>query len=375
MRRFPVRTLLLMTLALLAFARLYFVTHPARTPESVGGTPRGVTPPVQAIPPSVAPACPALEKALERVLREPGDASVLGTAREQLDACPALPVRVCELGPALDARFPSNADMAPPRELLERLCQRCPEGANPCARAVIRSVMNLPLTGQLPSEVPLWYLEHVGPGSKEACAEVVRSLLVPGLTGQQAVAAEQKRWMEQLVPVCAGAGQVSSPVLRALVAQGDVPALTSLVQTTMPVSGETVLKPDQMKGPPDAARAFDGDASTTVSLPVEDQTPAGLKNGALSAVFEPPLQALTALQVRARGPGTLHAVVRVEGGIGLQDAATGANFIRPRVCRFKGTGQWEPCALPVALLNVEAISVHPDKGPLTLSDVEIRGTR
>jgi hypothetical protein len=61
--------------------------------------------------------------------------------------------------------------------------------------------------------------------------------------------------------------------------------------------------------------------------------------------------------------------------VGLQDPDTGTNFVRPRVCLFQGTGQWESCALPVALLNVEAIRVHPDKGPLTLRDVEIRGTR
>jgi hypothetical protein len=370
LRRFPVRTLLLMTLALLAFARLYYVTHAVPEGGAVDMAPRGIGP----APAPRAPRCPTLEKALEAVLREPADATVLATARRQLESCPTLPPRACELGPALDSRFPLNAGMAPPRELLDLLCQRCPSGANPCSRAVVRAVMALSQVGPPPPTPPSWHLEHAGPGTGEACAEVARTLLAPAALDEEPLTAERKAWLEQLAPVCARAGQVSSPLLRAVVVRGDVPALASLVQATMPATGSTVLKPDRIVGPAEAARVFDGQASTSVALAVAEQAPRWRKEGALSAVFDPPLQALTALRVRARGPGTLRAVVRVEE-VGLSDPDTGTNFVHPRVCHFRGTGQWEPCALPVALLNVEALSVFPETNPLPLSEVELSGTR
>jgi hypothetical protein len=371
LRRFPVRSLLLMTLALVAFARLYYVTHTA--PE--GGTapiaPRGIP----SVPSPGAPSCPTLEKTLEGVLKAPEDATALASARRELEACPAPPLRACELGPALDARFPLTAGMAPARELLDGLCQRCPAGANPCARAVVRAVRASSLGGTPPPALPLWHLEHAGPGTQEACAEVVRTLLAPAALDEVPPTRERKTWLEQLTPVCAREGQVSSPLLRAVVVQGDLPALASLVQTAMPATKTAVLKPDRIVGPEGAEQAFDGQESTSVSLSVAEQAPRWRKDGALSAVFEPPVQALTALRVRARGPGLLRAVVRVEEEVGLSDPDTRTNFVRPRVCQFQGTGQWESCALPAALLNVEALSVFPTKSPLSLMDVEITVTR
>jgi hypothetical protein len=109
-RRFPLRTLLLMTLALVAFVRLYSLTHPA---GRRAGRP---TPTVNA------QACRTLDKALESVVRAPEDPAALERARQQLEACPEPPARACELGRALKSR-----------ELLDALCQRCPAETNPCA--------------------------------------------------------------------------------------------------------------------------------------------------------------------------------------------------------------------------------------------------
>ncbi|WNG25963.1 hypothetical protein F0U62_19520 [Cystobacter fuscus] len=371
MRRFPVRSLLLMTLALVAFARLYYVTH--MVPE---GGPAPVPPrAIPSAPSPGAPSCPTLEKSLEGVLKAPEDPAALASARRELDACPTPPLRACELGPALDARFPLSAGGAPARELLDVLCQRCPSGANPCEQAVIHAVRASSRGGTPPPALPLWHLEHAGPGIREACAEMVRTLLAPAALDEGPLSEERRTWLEQLTPVCAREGQVSSPLLRAVVAQGDVPALASLVQTAMPATTTAVRKPDRIVGPEGAERAFDGQESTSVTLPVAEQAPRWHKDGALSAVFEPPIQALTALRVRARGPGVLRAMVRVEEEVGLSDPDTRTNFVRPRVCQFQGTGQWESCALPTALLNVEALSVFPTKSSLSLIDVEISATR
>ncbi|HYO69449.1 MAG TPA: hypothetical protein VEU33_25565, partial [Archangium sp.] len=89
----------------------------------------------------------------------------------------------------------------------------------------------------------------------------------------------------------------------------------------------------------------------------------------------PPVRQLSALRVRATGPGTLRAAIRTQENMGKYDPDTKTSFVDPVACRFKGTGQWETCALPVPLLDVEALSVFPDKDTLTLNEVEARGTR
>jgi hypothetical protein len=110
LRRFPLRTLLLMTLALVAFIRLYSLTHPARRQAE------------RSTPTVGDQACRTLEEALEGVVRAPEDPAALARARRQLEACPEPPARACELGRALKSR-----------ELLDALCQRCPAQTNPCA--------------------------------------------------------------------------------------------------------------------------------------------------------------------------------------------------------------------------------------------------
>ncbi len=367
MRRFPLRTLLLMTLALVAFMRLYFVTHRGerRTERST---------PAPASAPASDPACRTLERALEGAIRAPGNPAAFARARQQLDACPEPPVRACEMGPALDARSQLEAGAPPLRELLETLCQRCQAGANPCASHVTRSVMGL-LAGRPTDSTNLrWYLEHAGPGTPDACGEVARALLAPAALPQDSLTDAQKETLGQLAPVCAKAGQFPMNVLHAAVVRGAVPALTQLVQEK-PAGESAVLKPDRTVGAQGGETVFDGQESTGVALATAPRGERWEKDGALSAVFEPPVRQLSGLRVRATGPGTLRAAVRTQAGLGKHDPDTKTNFVDPVACRFRGTGQWETCALPVALLDVEALSVFPDKDKLTMNEVEARGTR
>jgi hypothetical protein len=219
-----------------------------------------------------------------------------------------------------------------------------------------------------------WNLEHAGPGTPLACAEVVRSLLAPAALATDTLTDVQKTVLGQLAPACARAGQLPANVLNAAVVKGDVPALAQLVEAK-PAGESAVLKPSRTVGAPGGEKAFDGQEATGVDLTATPQAPRWEKDGALSAVFEPPVQQLSTLRVRASGPGTLRAVVRTEGDLGMSDAEARTSFVLPVACRFRGTGQWETCALPVPLLTVEALSVFPEKGKLTLSEVEARGTR
>ncbi|WP_375765518.1 hypothetical protein NR798_27840 [Archangium gephyra] len=365
MRRFPLRTLLLMTLALAAFIRLYFVTH--------RGERRAESPPPASASASDQ-ACRTLERALEGAVRAPGNPAAFMRARQQLDACPVPPVRACELGPALDARSQLEAGAPPLRDLLETLCQRCPAGANPCAGHVTRAVMGL-LAGKPTDSTNLrWYLEHAGPGTPDTCAEVARALLAPAALPQDSLTDAQKETLGQLAPVCARAGQLPAGLLHAAVVRGGVPALTQLVQEK-PAAESAVLKPDRTVGAQGGETAFDGQESTGVALASAPQGERWEKDGALSAVFEPPVRQLSALRVRASGPGTLRAAVRTQEHMGKYDPDSKTSFVDPVACRFRGTGQWETCALPVPLLDVEALSVFPDKDKLTLNEVEARGTR
>ncbi len=375
MRRFPLRTLLLMTLALVAFIRLYFVTH--KSGRQVGSPPSVVDAKPQAPEagsPGGAQGCRTLERSLEGVLRAPADPNAFERARQQLDACPEPPPRACELGAALDARSPLDAGTTPSRDLLDALCQRCPTGTNPCASQVVRGVMGMGVGRPADPASLKWHLEHAGTGTAAACAEVVRSLLAPAALATDELKSPQREVLGQLAPVCARAEQLPAAVLHAAVLEGEVPALAPLVQTK-PVGESAPLKPKRTVGPQDGAKAFDGQEATGVELKAAPHNQNWVKEGALSAVFESPVPQLTALRVRARGPGTLRAVVRTGDALGLMDPDTKTSFVLPVACRFRGTGQWETCALPVPLLDVEALSVFPDKDTLTLNEVEARGSR
>lgn len=382
MRRFPLRTLLLMTLALVAFVRLYFITHkPGRQTGSPPTASSGSPPPVidvaprgqEAGAPGGTQACRTLDRTLEGAVRAPTDPATITRARQQLDACPEPPARACELGTALDARSPVEAGTTPTRELLDALCQRCPAGSNPCAGQVVRAVMALGVGRPADPAHLRWNLEHAGAGTSAACAEVVRALLAPAALATDELKPAQREVLGQLAPVCARAGQLPEGVLHAAVVEGDVPALAQLVQAK-PAGESALLKPTRTVGAQGGEKAFDGQETTGVELTATPESQNWMKEGALSAVFESPVRQLTALRVRANGPGTLRAVVRTGDELGLRDPGTKTSFVLPVACRFRGTGQWEPCALPVPLLDVEALSVFPDKGKLTLSEVEARGT-
>lgn len=375
MRRFPPRTLLLMALALVAFIRFYFLTHAAHRAEQPRDQVSQVTPPGPKAGSSPgAQACRTLEHGVEAVVRAPTDPAVLTRVKPQLDACPELPARACELGAALDARSPLAAGASPARELLETLCQRCPASANPCASAVTQAVMTLG-TGRMADLATLrWNMEHAGAGTPAVCAEVTRSLLAPAALSHEPLTPGQKEALESLAPTCAKAEQLPANVLHAAVVQGQVPALAKLVQA--PPAGEgAALKPDRIVGPQGGDKAFDGQEATSVALTANPHVENWLKEGAVSAVFDPPAHQVTALRVRASGPGTVHAMVRIQGEMGLNDPDSKTSFVNPVACRFRGTGQWETCSLPVALLDVEALSVFPDKATLTLSEVDARGVR
>ncbi len=369
MRRFPRRTLLLMALALLAFVRLYVIAH--REPK-----PAAPPPPEQARAPApAAPACPPLERALQGALRDPQDATAWTTARRELDACPTLPARACEVGVALDARAPlGDAGPQPLRELLDTLCQRCPAGRNPCASTVVRAVMAVSATGQSPLASPRWHLERAGPGMPEACSEVAQSLLAPAALDEGPLSEASRTLLGELGPICARAGLLPAPLLRAAAVQGAVPARDWLAAEA-PSAAHVPLTPDRLLGPTTGSAAFDHQDTPGVELSRLEQDPSWRKNGALSGVFSPPAREVSGLRVKAQGSGSVRAVVRVDPGLGLHDPDTQASFVLPLVCRFKGTGQWEACTPSVTLQDVEAISVFPDKRSLVLSEMEIRGTR
>jgi hypothetical protein len=371
-----------MGLAVLAFIRLWYVTHsPERQAERPGASrptagdkvTTGVTPRPPRGDAAGAQACRTLDRALEAVVRAPADPSAQARAREQLEACASLPPRACELGVALDARAPLGAGESPLRGLLETLCQRCPAASNPCAGRVILGVMELG-GGRATDLASLrWHLEHAGPGTAPACAEVTRLLLVPAALSTQELAAEQREVLGQLAPLCVKAGQLPLGVLHAAVVQGQVPGLAALA-TGVPPAEAAGVKPERLLGVAAGGHAFDGQEATGVELAPGPQGERWEKEGALSAVFDPPLKQLTGLRVRVSGPGALRAIVRTEEEVGLSDPRTGTSFVHPTACRFLGTRQWEECALAVPLLDVEALAVFPEK-EFTLSEVEARGVR
>ncbi len=350
MRRFPLRTLLLMALAMLAFIRLWYLSRAERQ--------EGAPPPPQVVARAPegpgAQACRTLEKALEEVVRQPEDPRTFTRAQRLLEACPEPPARACALGEALKARSPTDAGTAPLRELEEALCQRCPAASNPCAEHVTRSVMTLEGGRAEVSELK-WSLEHAGPGKARACVAVARSLLAPAAVTTEELTEGQREVLEELAPVCAKAKLLPRNVLHAAVVEGEVPSLAPLATAT--AAGEpSPLKPDEVRT-------------------AETKGPRWEREGAWSAVFEPPVRRLTEVRVKASGAGTVRAVVRTEGGVGLVDPDTGRSFVLPTACHFRGTGEWETCTLPVPLLDVEALGVFPATGTPEQLEVEAQGER
>lgn len=376
MRRFPLRTVLLMAVALLAFLRLYYVTH--TTPPQAGTqAPPAATPPPPAQPSAAPPAaCRTLEKALEAAVRAPENAQAVAEADKQLEACPTTPARACEMGGALNARSPLSEGAATPlRGLLVGLCQRCAPEDNPCAWIASRSLL-MTTAGRSPDLEELrWSLEHAGPGTASACGTLVQTALAPAAQAPVTLKPAQGAALGVAAAPCAKAGALPAPVLHAAaVQQGSrVPELAKLA--TAPAMTAGPVKPDEVTGAEVGRNAFDDSEKSGVDLGNGVTGERWEMDGALRAQFAPPLKQLASLRVRASGPGTLRAIVRTPQGVGVDDPARGMSFVHPTACRFKGTGQWETCKLEVPLLDVDAVSVFPERQKISLYEVEVLGAR
>jgi hypothetical protein len=390
MRRFPLRTLLLMTLALIVFARLYFATHHNSPPgasrpaapgagmqvdvEPLPKASKAPSPAWQAPTGATSPACNGLERALDGVVRSPGDGSALTEAQQLLDGCAQPPVRACELGAALEVRVPLAAGDSVARGLLKTLCQRCPAEANSCAGSVVRSIQESSLGHAKDVAEARWNMENAGPGTAVACAALVRTALVPTATTGAKLEAALRPLLDALAPRCVQAGQVPAAVLSAAVVQQGAQAGALAGLATAPAAASSSMAPSQITGAEAGSHAFDGKEKSGVDLG-NGQTQRWEADGALRAQYEPPLKQLSSLRVRAQGAGTVRAIVRLPPGLGLEDRERGTFFVNPTVCRFKGTGQWETCELKTPLLDVEALSVFPALPKISLYEVEAQGSR
>ncbi|MDC0707992.1 hypothetical protein POL68_05870 [Stigmatella sp. ncwal1] len=376
MRRFPLRTLLLMALALIVFGRMWCTTHPPQPPEAAR-TPVPGTQAPQAAPPNVPlPACHTLDRALLAAVASPEAPQPLAEARQQLSECPEPPVRACELGLALEARAPLAGPFPALRGLLEPLCAKCPAQANPCASLVTQALREGIVSGRAPSPEALgWNLEHAGPGTGAACAAMVRAVLVPAALTNGTVLPVYPYLRDPLAPWCAQEGHLPLALVNAAVIQqgAQAGALTGLA--ARPTGPVAALSPDTVQGAEAGAHAFDGKERSGVDLGNGVFGKRWEADGALRAQFDPPLKQLVSLRVRAEGAGTLRAIIRLPPGVGLEDPEHGTSFANPTACQFKGTGKWETCELKVPLLEVEALSVFPNLPRISLYEVEARGTR
>lgn len=376
-----------MLLALAAFVRLWIISHKPKEPEP-GQPPAASAPgmqvdvespssPSKAPSPGTSPACMTLERTLEGVVRNPEDGAALAEARKTLDACVQPPARACELGTALDARAPLTPQASPARGLLQTLCQKCPPQANTCAALVVRALQGGQPGRKLePAEVR-WNLENAGSGgAAAACAAMAAVVLVPAATPGGKVAPEHPALVTELAPLCAKSGNLPPFLVNAVVVQRGTSAgnLSALATPAASAQAEgTPVAPKEITGAEAGSHAFDGKEKSGVDLG-NGVTPRWEADGALRAQFASPLKALTAVRVRAKGPGTVRAIVRTPQGLGLQDPERGTSFVNPTVCHFKGTGQWESCTAQVPLLSVEAISVFPEQPMISLYELEARGT-
>ncbi|QDF05760.1 hypothetical protein BHS04_21510 [Myxococcus xanthus] len=367
-----------MLAALIAFGRLWCVTHqeeaPGPRPERMaqaGDAPAGA--PV----PSSAPECLTLERALESALRTPQDTRVLDEARQQLDACRQPPVRACALGVALDARSPlSEGEATPLRGLLTSLCERCPPAANSCARAVGQALLSAAVGSNADIASAKWNLEHAGPGLGGACASLVQLGLAPAAQSDLTVRPPVLALTGELAPRCSQAGFLDDALLRAAAVNLVAPTPALVALAAVPIPPETsAMKPDRIEGTEPGFQAFDRDENTGVPVGKALKSERWAADGALRASYAPTLKQLVSMRIRATGPGTVRAIVRTPEGVGLKDPEKDFAFVNPTVCRFTGTGQWEQCPLQVPLRDVDAVSVFPERADTELKELEVRGAR
>ncbi|MCE9670433.1 hypothetical protein LY474_21765 [Myxococcus stipitatus] len=375
MRRFPLRTLLLMLVALIAFGRLWCVTHQAEAPARQQAAGPSVPPPPPATPTQSAD-CRALEKALGDTMRAPEDSRVLEQTRKHLEACQEPPARACELGLPLAARAPlgEGGQASPARRLFGGLCERCPPALNPCAQSVGRALLDAAVGRPLDLTELRWNLDHAGKGLPVSCDSVTRLGLAPAAEADVDYPAGVRELVAALIPRCAQAGLVPEAVLRAAVVnQG--PALSGLAPPAPATTADAPVKPERLTGAPLATAAFDGDVKTRVPVGAEPRSKRWDADGALRAGFSPALTRLSSVRLVAKGPGTLRAIIRTPEGVGLRDREAGLSFVNPVVCHYQGTGTWETCAPSIPLTNVDAVSVFPERPDGTLGEMEVLGAR
>lgn len=375
MRRFPLHRLLLMVVALLAFGRLYYVTHrdtPAPAPRK--------GPAAAPTPPDLGPAaCRSLDAELAAILAAPpptnGEASQgwSGVLR-QVDDCRAPPAAACARSAGL---FPyatlRHEGETPPRKMLGTLCERCAPQDNPCGQAVTRALQEAARRGGQDLELIRWSLEHSGAAMGTACQDLVRLAVGPAALSGPDLEPPLLALTEELAPTCVKTGQLPLPLLNAAAVQqgARAPRLTSL--STGGAVETAPIEPDQQTGPGDAFRAFDQDELSGVKLPVG--TGDSATEGVLRLGYAPSLKYVASFQVRATGPGTLRAIIRAPEGVGRRDSQGAAFHVDPTVCRFRGTGGWEICKPAVPLLDVDAVSVLPERPGVELKELEIIGAR
>ncbi|RKH00105.1 hypothetical protein D7X74_38865, partial [Corallococcus sp. CA047B] len=320
-----------------------------------------------------------LDAELANVLASPpptkGEASLgwFGMLR-QVDDCPTPPAAACARSAGLFPYATLNFEgETTPRKMLETLCERCAPQDNPCASAVTRALQEAARRGRQDLELIRWSLEHSGAAMVTACQDLARLAVGPAALSGPDVEPPLLALLEELAPTCVKTEQLPAPLLNAAAVQqgARAPRLASLF------TGRTVetgpIEPDQTGGPGDAFRAFDKDELSGVKLPVG--TGSGGTEGVLRLGYAPSLKHMVSFQVRATGPGTLRAIIRTPQGVGRRDSEGGAFHVDPTVCRFRGTGRWEICKPAVPLLDVDAVSVLPERPGVELKELEIIGAR
>jgi hypothetical protein len=375
-----------MVLALIVFVRMWIITHSKKDEEAGKPPPPRPGMKVDAGPSSEAPkevpkgprpspaACNVLPRALDGVVRNPTDSSALAEARRQMEACPEPPVRACELGTALDVRAPLSAGDSPARELLKTLCQRCPAEPNACSGSIVRMLMEASTGRAGDPDAARWNLENAGAGKSIGCRSVVGAALVPAAVTGGKFNPTLRPLLATLAPLCAKEGLLPAAVLSAAVVQQGAQAGDLAGLATAPAAESSSMAPGQITGAEAGSHAFDGNEKSGVDLG-NGKTPRWEADGALRGQFDPPLKQLTSVRVRAKGAGTLRAIVRTPQGVGMEDQERGLFFVNPTVCSFKGMGQWETCELKFPLLDVAALSVFPGQPKISLYEVDARGTR
>ncbi|MHA7631481.1 hypothetical protein [Corallococcus sp. M7] len=369
-----------MLVALLAFARLYYVSHQAPPAPAPGQSP-GAKQPVKITPPDLGPAaCRSLDAVLGDLLQgdggTPGDAGTAWSdARRQLGDCPTPPAAACARGAALASLAPLTAKDDLPREMLATLCERCAPADNPCGQAVTRALQEAASRKNPPLQEASWSLERAGPALGAACQELARQAVGPAAVTGAEVEPQLLALTEALAPTCLKTGQLPAPLLNAAAVQQARRAPMLATLNTAGTVETKPIEPDQQTGPGDAFRAFDRDELSGVKLPMAGSDGGTGANAPLRLGYAPSLKYVVSFQVRATGPGSLRAHVRAPDGVGHAEPGGKGFFVDPTVCRFHGTGRWEICKPGVPLLDVDAVSVLPERPGVELKELEIIGAR